>query len=413
MNVVHHAAWILPISAPPIPNGWIHVQNGFIAQVGSHDDRPPEICAASGQSIRQIDHGPVAILPALVNAHTHLEFSLLDQPIGYPGIPLSQWIGEVVRSRGVSSPDRAKAIHRGLQLSHSAGVGLVGEIATLPWLPRDSFFYRSPPSDMDVVVFGEVLGLSNERGQERIAALQGHLQRNDLQSDSFSAAISPHAPYSTRDETVAQAVDLACEHRVPLAMHVAECREERKLLQSGQGLFAAALQQLAVWQPDLFGRGEDATLNLLKTLAAAPSVLLIHGNDLQESEIRWLFGQPQMTVVYCPRTHAYFGHPPHPVKKLQDCGIRVALGTDSLASNPDLSIWNEIRWLLQHRDDLDWHSVLATATIHGATALMRPGFGRIAPGSVGRLIAVPGEVDRAEELPRLWREDERGPVWCV
>lgn len=400
------ARWILPVDQPPIKDGWVFVHDDRIGALGTSGDRPPEAPV--------VDYGPVAILPALVNSHTHLEFSLLDQPIGEPGGALSDWILLVMRQRIDTAAERFAAVRRGMQLSIAAGVGLVGEIATLPWLPASAVSTSELFSDgLQVVALGEVLGLGEARSRDRLAALERHLQKDHHRSQNISYGVSPHAPYSTRLETVAAAVDLACAHNTTVAMHLAECPQERRLLESGEGSFAQSLRQLGVWQPGLFGQGAGATRRYLEQLSRAAAALVVHGNDLRDDEIAWLAGQPQMTVVYCPRTHAFFGHSPHPVDKLLRSGVPVALGTDSLASNPDLSIWNEVRWLLAHRPDLDWHDVLAMATIQGAKALMRPDWGRLSPGAVGRLIAVPGEVDRVEDLPGLWMASDRQPVWCA
>jgi aminodeoxyfutalosine deaminase len=138
-------------------------------------------------------------------------------------------------------------------------------------------------------------------------------------------------------------------------------------------------------------------------MGGAHRALVVHGNYLGSEEIGYLAERAErMATVYCPRTHAFFNHPPHPVAELLSRGAAVALGTDSRASNPDLSIWNEVRWLLEQRPDLDVHKVLAMATLHGADALMRPGLGRIAPGAHSGLLAVPGHGDRPEDLIPAW-----------
>ena len=110
---------------------------------------------------------------------------------------------------------------------------------------------------------------------------------------------------------------------------------------------------------------------------------------MTDREIEQLAKYPQLTVVYCPRTHAFFQYGPHPVDRLLAAGVRVALGTDSRASNPDLNIWQEVRQLLEHRPDLDPESVLAMATMAGADALGRSDLGRIEVGARARLAIVP------------------------
>ncbi len=113
-------------------------------------------------------------------------------------------------------------------------------------------------------------------------------------------------------------------------MHVAESDEERQLIEQGDGPFLDQLASIVPTAREHFPWGPTATYHLIKLLAAAPHSLLVHGNYLRDNEIELIAKHPSMSVVYCPRTHHFFGHPPHPVDKLLRAGIRVALGTDSL-----------------------------------------------------------------------------------
>jgi cytosine/adenosine deaminase-related metal-dependent hydrolase len=347
--------------------------------------------------------GNSALLPGLINAHTHLEFSDRSQPIGFPGIKLHDWIELVVGDRR-GRRDPGLTIARGDGFAFRGGARLIGEIATTPW----AGFRGHARAEM--VVFCEVLGLSRARADDRLMMCSGHFARAKITAN-IDAAISPHAPYSTSLATVIRCVDFARKHDAMVAMHIAESVEERELMESGTGPFAKQLSKLGFFQAEHFGQGQSATLRFLHELSKAPSALIVHGNDLQSREIDFLANQPQMTVVYCPRTHFFFQHARHPVAELIDKGIRVVLGTDSLASNPDLSIWNEVRWLLLHRPDIPWQETLAMATLHGADAFGRSDLGRICPGARSGLISVPGDVAHQDELPGLWIENTSPPIW--
>ncbi len=376
-EVTYRAKWVLPISRPPIENGWVQVVDGQVIAVGR----------GIPDTRQSVDLGEVALLPALVNAHTHLEFSALTSPIGTPGMRLADWIGQVVAARQQSPIDPAAALLRGLDGIRRSGCALVADIATTPvTYPRQSSFQGR------LISFSEVLGLSAERatGKQSLARehLQAYLNGRLSASDTceITAGISPHAPYSTPYDLVAWCVAQAQAYRLPLAMHVAESNEERALIEQGEGPFIDSLLRLVPTAREQFPWGPDATLNLIKLLAAAPQCLLVHGNYLHDEEINLLAKHPQMTVVYCPRTHAFFEHAKHPVDRLQLAGVRVALGTDSLASNPDLSIWEEVRWLLRHRQDLSPMDVLKMATLDGAQACGEPRYGQLEPGSHARLL---------------------------
>ncbi|MFL5330590.1 MAG: amidohydrolase family protein [Gemmataceae bacterium] len=189
--------------------------------------------------------------------------------------------------------------------------------------------------------------------------------------------LSPHAPYSFRFDRL---VDIA-RFNLPVAIHFAESLDEIDLIAEHDGEFVPFLEELGVWDttglPVLDG-GEHP-------LAGAKNLLLIHGNYLPaDASI-----PANATVVYCPRTHAAFGHPPHPFREWLKHGVNVALGTDSLATNPDLSILNEARFVFAAHPDLEPQTLLSMITKMGASAL---GFGDecgvIAPGFATDLCVV-------------------------
>ncbi len=387
MEKVFRARWIFPIFRPPIQGGWVLTRGHAILAVGDQEPPPPGVPVE--------DLGDTAILPGLINAHTHLEFSDLTEPIGFTGIKLHDWVGMVIASRRKRRLDPGKAVAAGLDESQRAGVRLVGEIGTTPWA---GFRHQQRT---EAVVFAEVLGLSAQRAEETLAAAAAHLAKSAV-VPQVSGAISPHAPYSTSLATVQRSVQLAVRYNTAVAMHVAESEEERELVEHGNGPFAEKLKEMGLYQGEIFSQGSEATLELLKMLSQAPTSLIIHGNHLREAELDFIASCRAMTLVHCPRTHAFFNHPPHPLDRLLRRGATVALGTDSRASNPDLSIWNEVRWLLEQRPDLAWQDVLAMATLWGADALRRPDLGRIAAGTSSGLIAVAGEASEPEALVAGW-----------
>ncbi|WP_372723774.1 amidohydrolase family protein [Novipirellula sp.] len=385
------ARWIFPVSSPPIHGGWVRMDRQQIVEVGQ-----------GAAPTDAEDLGDVALLPGLVNAHTHLEFSDCDAPIGEPGIALYRWVGQVITARqSATGQAKAAAIAKGLQESFDAGVSLVGEIATLPSeYPSQSDF---PPQNQspELITFAETIGLSQQRGDERFAHTEQHVQ---TQPDG---GISPHAPYSTSRPLIERCVQLACQTNRPLAMHVAESPAERQLLCDGSGPFAETLKQLGVWDASLFPWGGQPFEWLIDQLAKAPYGLLVHGNDLQVSDIEKIANHPSLSVVYCPRTHHFFGYPPHPVHAMLERGVRVALGTDSRASNPDLNLWREIQFLLNQRPDIDPEEVLGMGTIWGADAMGRFRHGRLQRGSFARFNLV---STSAKTLQGVYRDFAEQPL---
>jgi cytosine/adenosine deaminase-related metal-dependent hydrolase len=160
----------------------------------------------------------------------------------------------------------------------------------------------------------------------------------------------------------------------------------------------------------MFPWGDDPFGQLIQQLSKSPRSLLIHGNDLQTDEIAQLRQFSHLSVVYCPRTHAYFGHDPHPVDRLLKAGVTVALGTDSKASNPDLNLWREVQYLLQVRPDLDPLSVLHMATAAGADALGQDKRGRIAAGCRADLGFIRTSAANLQQLPEAFANADYTPL---
>ena len=382
-TITLRARWIVPISSPPIENGFVEIAAGRIVRCGP----------LTTDVAVSVDLGDVAILPGLVNAHTHLEFSDLAQPIGHAGMELADWIVQVIQSRATRVAEDNSidcVVELGAMEAVQSGTALIGEIATTPW--------QMPRTDVGIVSYAEVLGLTTGRATERWNAAVRHL---DLYP--HASGISPHAPYSAPPELISRCVDHAIHLGRPLAMHVAESPAERELLQHGSGPLADQLSTLGLDMESHFPWASSDPFGwLIDLLARAPAASIIHGNNLSPAEIERVASHPTLSVVYCPRTHAYFGHAPHPVADLAAAGVNVGLGTDSRASNPDLQLWREVQFLLNHRQDLSPHTVLRMATYGGAAAMLQDhDYGTLLPGRLAAFASVP---TTAHDVNRLYAD---------
>ena len=313
----------------------------------------------SGYARDAIDLGRVALISGLVNSHTHLEFSDLAVPIPTTG-RFTDWIRSVVAHRRAHPSQVGHAITRGLQESLSSGTTMVGEIATIGWSPQD---YAAAP--LKSVVFQELLGLTPDRVAQQKDLAKSHLATG---REVFVPGLSPHAPYSTHLHLVREAVELAGQTGGPLAMHLAETQAEVEFLRERTGEFREMLTDFGIWNDDPTRFGHRA-LDYLQILAKAPHALVIHGNYLDDEELAYIASHPNMTLVYCPRTHAAFGHGPHPWRAAIDMGIRVALGTDSRASNPDLSLFAELQHLAKSTAGYSHLKLLKLGSTNGLHAL--------------------------------------------
>ena len=372
--IAYRARWVFPIDQPPLDGGIVTIVGGRIAAVGRNDTgRPPH------------DLGDVALLPGLVNAHTHLEFSLLDRPLGRPGMPFADWIGEVVSNRRQSSPQSLPtAVQKGVTESWNAGVTALGEIATPGWTHPPT----APGEQITIVAFLELLGLATGQTSRLLQLAEQHLQQ---QNSQILPALSPHAPYTVHPDLLRAACKLSASQQVPLAMHLAETREELELLTSHSGPLVELLQSLNAWFPDVLPKGLRP-LDYLQTLATAHRALVVHGNYLAQDEIDFVAAhRDRLSLVYCPRTHAYFDHEPYPLSQMLTAGARIAVGTDSRASSPDLNLFEELRHMAHHHHPtVAPDHILHMGTLAGAQALGLAGkFGSITPGKSASMTVVP------------------------
>ncbi len=348
---------LLPMRGPPLDGGWIRIERGRIAALGR--GAPP----GSGH-----DLGDAIILPGLVNAHTHLEFSDRDAPLDTDG-GLPAWIARVVglrRSRGDDSapePARARAaIARGLAESAAAGVTTIGDIVTA----SGSDAVAAGPR---VRMFHEGLGLSPAAATRTTARLAARLGpgRRDLSLHG----LSPHAPYSVNASLGRRLLAMARHRRLPVAMHVAESREEAALLTAGTGRFRELLESLGAWPADAPPHLLPAA-EWISSLAVAPRGVVVHGTFLPEDPsamARLARHRSRLGVAVCPRTTLALSGVLPPVAAFRAAGLRVALGTDSRASNPDLALLAECR-ALTAGGVVSPAEALLMATRHGAWALM-------------------------------------------
>lgn len=379
--VILQARWVVPVSSEPIENGRVVIEQSRIVEVGR----------ASNKSSAAIDLGDVALLPGLVNAHTHLELTSCSGK--FAAQSFVDWIQQVSRNQPDDSTIR-QSIRDGMQASIACGVTTIGDIghgfsAVQEWLT----------SPVNMVGFLEVLGMGHKRNDphsrslenatemcERFAAMPSALARH---KSIVQLGITPHAPYSTDPSLYRQAIDFAQKTSRPICTHLAETREELQFLADGTGPFRDLLERFNLWdgsfQPPGCSPVEYA--QSLGLLACKP--LLAHVNYVGDEDLDRL-AQNGCSVAYCPRTHAFFKHEPHRYRDMLARKINVCLGTDSLASNPTLSILDELRFIRMQDHAIDNVELLKMATLSGARALgLDRETGSLQPGKRADLIAVP------------------------
>jgi cytosine/adenosine deaminase-related metal-dependent hydrolase len=375
------ARYVFPVAAEPIHHGAVTVESGLITDVGP----------ARGKTVgvETVDLGNVAILPGLINAHTHLDLSHIEQPLGQQGTSMTDWIRSVIAHRRNASYSSSQAVSKGIQQSIALGTTTVADIVQPGWRPEDFADAR-----LGIAAFLELIAPTSDRieAAERLAV--EHLET----PGELLLGLSPHAPYTVHPRLLERLVELSAKSAAPLAMHLAESREELELLADGSGPFGRLLEETGAWQADSFGGRRP--LDYLRLLAGAHRSLIIHGNYLDDEEIAFLGSNAdRMSVVYCPRTHAHFAHAEYPLQRMLAAGVHVCLGTDSLASTPDLSVLSEMRAVARLHPRVDGATILKLSTINPAVALGIPTVtGTLSPGTQADLtiVALP---DHREDDP--------------
>jgi cytosine/adenosine deaminase-related metal-dependent hydrolase len=335
---------------------------------------------------KAIDLGDAVIVPGLVNAHCHLGLSNLQGLI--PASTFVQWMPRLINLTRTWGPrDWEDSIRKGLKLLRENGVTSVGEICRHHFLIN---FLKDDP--LRKVVFLEVVG-TRVLGPLLERLIEG-LKRFRATS-TFRLGLSPHAPYSVHTETYQAIYREAQRCGYLIATHLSETKEEVCLLRSARGPFVKILKELGQPLPFLRPPKVSPVRYLDQLGILGPQLNAVHCNYLFGQDIT-LLTKSRTKVIFCPRSHEFFGHDRHPLRRLVAEGVPVALGTDSLASNSELSILREMA-LVRTRYRLDPRLIIWMATLSGAQALF-PGskLGVLRKGYLADLIAV--EVPQG--LPR-------------
>ncbi len=400
------ADWVVTMAGPPIRCGRVVIESGRIAAVGPADE-----VALRG---KHLPLGQSILLPGLVNAHCHLELSAYHGALA--ASDLWSWLESLVRLR--LKPDAAAreqaAVPAAVQSMVEAGTTCVGDISRAAWLPE--FLTRSRLRKVCYIemISGALLPPADvEQLRQRLDVLPSD-------DPLLVKAISPHSPYTVIAQDLRSCGDLAMRAAMPLAFHLAETPEEVEWLRGGTG----PVQQ---WHARLFRdpprspRAGPTRYALDTGLWHAPATALIHMNYADD----WLdlFTVPasrRPAVVYCPRSHAYFGHQAHPYRAMLDAGLAVAIGTDSAASHGldetrPLSVLDELRWLHARHPDVPAKTLLEMGTVHAAGALgLSDRIGSLAAGRQADLVAFAVESPRiADPLEAVLEGTHQPSLVCL
>jgi cytosine/adenosine deaminase-related metal-dependent hydrolase len=375
-SLLVRAAWVCPVHAAPLAGGWVLVIDGRIEAVGQGAAPPAD-------EVRIFDDA--IVLPGLVNAHTHLELSWLRDRVP-PAADFLAWVGALMRQRTRLEDPADAAVMQPLrdavaemQASGTVAVGDVANALVSPAVLREAA--------MPAVVFHELLGFRDADGRAAVAASRE--RRAVLSGGAVRVVTAPHAPFSVSPELFAAIRDEARASSPPItSVHVGESAEEVQLLRDGSGPWRTRLQELGAWRSDWVppGRGPGDYLCDLGVIGAG--TLVVHGVQLTDAELERV-AAAGATLVTCPRSNRWVGVGAPPIARFFASGARVAVGTDSLASCPDLNLFAELAALREAAPEVPARRILQAATQGGADALgMGESLGSLQAGRQARLLAV-------------------------
>jgi 5-methylthioadenosine/S-adenosylhomocysteine deaminase len=375
----YHARWVLPVATPPVEHGTVVVEGDRVVWVG------PRATAPAGGL--DDDLGAAILLPGLVNAHTHLELTVMRGFL--EDLAFFDWVRTLTRARrhvldAVSLLDSARlGVVEGLRagVTTFADTGdSAGPFDALRELGARGIAYREVFGPDPAHAPAALSGL-----REKVAAMRVH------ETPLVRVGVSPHAPYSVSDVLFTAVAEYAQSERLPMAVHIAESEDETQLVERAQGPFAAYLRSRGL-DVEPRARSPIALLERCGVLAARP--LLIHAVRADAPDIA-VAARHRCGVAHCPTSNAKLAHGVAPLVELLRAGLDVGLGSDSMASNNRMDILGEGRLAaLQQRartaqpGEIPAHLVLELATRGGARALgLAESVGVIAEGYQADLAA--------------------------
>ena len=401
--MILRARAILPVSRPPIENGAVVISGNIIRAVGSW----PDLQARADEEI--LDLGEVILLPGLVNAHCHLDYTGMAGEF-LPPKSFTDWIKLITAAKGGwTYSDFAQSWLNGAQMLLRHGTTTVADFENVPELLPEVWSATA----LRVLSFLEMTGVKSRRDPGAI--LDEAVERiNSLGKFPRSAAsLAPHAPYSTVPDLLRLTAATARRRGWRLATHVAESVEESEMFHHARGVM---FDWLARNQRDNSDCGLGSPVaHLARNNMLGENLIAIHANLLAPGDAE-LLGKSGVHVVHCPRSHDYFRHPPFLRQRLASAGVNLCLGTDSLATvrktrkqNPELSMFDEMRELAANDPKLPPIEILRMATVNGARALGRTGqIGELSENALADLIAIPASVKTSETGEAVLAHD--GPL---
>ncbi len=378
-HILYRAAVVLPVTSPPIRDGFVAVRDGVITGVGPTGERPQ-----GGAGVTEIDLGHAIVMPGFVNAHTHLELSHLEGAV--PGDRgFVTWIEDQLRIRAERSADPIPAaIHQAIATMRAGGTAALAEVS-------NSLAAVGPLKDsaLHALVLHEILGFDPDQAQKVMeqtkairatarASLDAEGARPQVAAAPIRLEVAAHGPHSVSRELFA----LLMRDEGIRSIHVAESRAEDDFLRDGGGAWREFLNRRV--GPVPFKAPGMTPVRYLDELGVlTPGLLAVHCVRVDAEDAKLLAARGAVAVL-CPRSNEFLGNGVPPLALLLGSGVSLALGTDSLASCASLDVLEEARLLARKFPRVPRTTILHALTRGGALALGFEGLGEIRPGAFAK-----------------------------
>jgi len=372
-RMILRARTVVTMDGAPIDNGAVVISENRIVDVGKFD----EIKMRNAGEI--IDLGEQALLPGLINAHCHLDYTGLRGKIP-PQKTFADWIRAINAAKAKLSPkDYLASINAGFAEAKRFGTTAIANLTAFPELVSQI------TSPIRTWWFAELIDV---RAPERANKIV-NLAIESLKS-AQNWGLAPHALFTASKDLYRHCEEVAQQKNIVLTTHLAESREEMEMFHEGSGPLYEFLKRIGRPMDDC---GNETLLELFLGALGnrpIPQWIVAHLNELTERDFELLErSKRQFHVVHSPRSHAYFKHSRFPFERLHSLGFNICLGTDSLASNESLSLFAEMRAFQRSEPGISPDEILKMVTVNPAMALHQENtLGRIQPGFCADLIAI-------------------------
>ena len=372
------AGWVCPVSGPPLEDAAVGVEDGRIVEV--RQGRLPGGADASFPGC--------VLLPGFVNAHTHLELTVMRGFL--EDLPFPEWLRTLTRTKyeALSREDLTISARLGAMECLRGGVTAVGEMTDV-----GTGWDAMCELGMHGVAYQEVFGPADAQADAAMASLEANVARaRQTEAGARRVGVSPHAPYTVSSALYERARDFCDANNLPMAVHVAESDDEVRFVRDGDGPFAEGWKRRDI---PVTARSTTPLGYLDRLGILGPATLAVHAIHAGPDDVERM-AEAGVSVAHCPKSNLKLGHAIAPVLDFLAAGIPAGLGSDSVASNNAVDMFEEMRlavYLQRSRagdpEAMNARAALEMATLGGARCLgLQDDLGTLEPGKLADFVVV-------------------------